>query len=134
MAKKSWREKFEVAAEPSIETMTKSMWGFPAGTRLLVPTPKLVAEEISAIPKGEVHDIAELRKKLATKHGAEATCPLTSGIFLRIIAEMTFEELQNGKKPSQVIPFWRALPKKAPARKKLTFDPDIIDSLLAKEA
>lgn len=38
---------------------------------------------------------------------ADVTCPLTSGIFVRIVAEAAEEDRRNGKK--RITPYWRVV-------------------------
>lgn len=64
-------------------------------------------------------EVAELRRRLAEKHGADGCCPLTVGIFLRIVAEHAWDELSAGKSLEKVAPFWRVVDPKSPLAKKL---------------
>ena len=59
------------------------------------------------IPKGSVVTQGSLRDELAKAAGADATCPLTTGIFLRLVAEASEEEAAAGK--SRVAPWWRVV-------------------------
>lgn len=72
---------------------------------MLVPTPKLVEELVRRIPKGKLVTVAEIRRKLAADFAADVTCPLTTGIFIRIVAEAAEEERSRGGK--RVTPYWR---------------------------
>lgn len=45
--------------------------------------------------------------------------PLTTGIFLRIVAEAAWEQLQAGKSRSEVAPFWRVIDPDSKAARKL---------------
>ena len=77
------------------------------GRRVLVPTPLLVDELIRKVPKGKLMTVKQIRERLAKDFGAEATCPLTTGIDLRIAAEVAEEDLRAGKK--RVSPYWRVV-------------------------
>jgi hypothetical protein len=44
-------------------------------------------------------------ESLAQDFEADATCPLTTGIFMRIVSEVAEEDLRMGKR--QVTPYWR---------------------------
>jgi hypothetical protein len=48
-----------------------------------------------------------IRDHLARKFQADFTCPLTTGIFLRIVAETAEEDRQNGKE--DIAPYWRVV-------------------------
>jgi hypothetical protein len=124
MAKKSWAEKYKTTAAPKIERTDKKFADVPEGVSLLIATPQIVDEYIKQIPKGKSVDIKTMRKDLAAEFHAEYTCPVTSGIFLRIVAEKSYGEMQQGQK--KITPFWRMIDPKSPAAKKLTFGTDFI--------
>ena len=106
---KSWREKLEnpppglpkVVAGPA--TWEKRF----GGRRVLVPTPLLVDSLIRKVKSGKLITVKQIREQLAKDFKADATCPLTTGIFVRIAAETAEEDLRNGKK--QITPYWRVL-------------------------
>ncbi len=76
--------------------------------RMLVPTPLLVDALIRKIPRGNLLTVRDLRKKLARDFGADLTCPLATGWFIRIVAEAAEEDLKEGrKKPKDITPYWR---------------------------
>jgi hypothetical protein len=105
--RKTWQEKMDNGREPVVVKLKKTFAGVPEGADLLVSTPREVERYIRRIPEGRAVQPVELRKKLASKHSADATCPVSTGIFLRIVSEATWEEIQHGKDPSEVAPFWR---------------------------
>lgn len=124
---KSWKEKLAAPkALPKVEVMDKPFGGAPAGAKLFIPTPMIVKEYIDAIPKGESRTIPDMRVDLADRNGADVTCPLTSGIFVRIAAEAALEEMAEGKLATEITPFWRIIDKKSPALKKLSCPPDFV--------
>jgi alkylated DNA nucleotide flippase Atl1 len=59
---------------------------FPAG-KMLIASPDEVARVVERIPHGRVLTLGALRRALAARFGADYTCPLTTGIFLRRAAE-----------------------------------------------
>lgn len=93
---------------------------------MLIPTPKVVDAYIRQVPKGKHVDVATIRKDLAAEYHAETTCPLTTGIFLRISAETAFEEYQKGVPLNRITPFWRVIDAKSQTAKKLTFGTEFI--------
>jgi hypothetical protein len=101
---------------------------------MLIPTPKLIDDYIRQIPKGKRVDNITLRKDLAIEYGAEVTCPLTTGIFLRIVAEAAHEEYKNGKDIGDISPFWRVIDEKSTTAKKLTFGTAFLKEQQRKEA
>ena len=53
-------------------------------------------------------------------------CPLTSGIFLRIVSEAALDEMRSGKSIEAITPFWRLVSPKAPLSKKLSCGPEFV--------
>ena len=105
--KKTWTEKFYNGKSHEIivadEKLAKA-WG--AG-KMLIATPMLIDEVINTIPKGKVMTISQLRQILAHKFDANYTCPLTTGIFWRIVAEKAEEDRTIGKE--SITPYWRVV-------------------------
>jgi hypothetical protein len=131
--RKTWAEKLNIDRQPVIEKADKDFAGIKAGQMMLIPTPKIVDEYIRQIPKGRQTNTETLRKGLAAEYHAEVTCPLTTGIFIRITAEAAFEEYQQGKPLNKITPFWRVITEKSPAAKKLTFGTEFLIEQRKKE-
>ena len=112
--------------------MNRMVGGVPAGGKMLIPTPRQVDSYIRSIPRGASRTSAEMGSDLAKEAGADITCPLCCGIFVRISAEAAHEEMLAGRSASEVTPFWRIIPPKAPIRKKLAFAA-LVDELRASE-
>jgi alkylated DNA nucleotide flippase Atl1 len=102
----SWRAKLEKPQEPRLVAVPAKMSRFGNGM-MLIPTPKLVDDLIRKIPKGKLATVSELRRKLAADFKADVTCPLTTGIFVRIAAEAAEEDREQGRK--RVTPYWRVV-------------------------
>lgn len=119
--------------EPEVKKTDKAFADIPAGAKMLIATPRIVEEYIRNIPKGSHSTLQQMRKDLAAEFKAQYTCPVTSGIFLRIVAENAFEEYQKGKPVSKITPFWRMLDRKSPALKKLTFGTAFVEEQWKKE-
>lgn len=102
----SWRAKLEKPQEPRLVKVPPKMSRFGSGM-MLIPTPKLVDELILKIPKGKLATVSELRRKLAADFNADVTCPLTTGIFVRIAAEAAEEDRKQGRK--RITPYWRVV-------------------------
>ncbi len=99
-----WREKIEKPQEPKVVPVPPKMSRFGKGT-MLIPTPKLVDTLVRKVPKGKLITVGELRRKLASDFAADVTCPLTTGIFVRIAAEAAEEDRANGRQ--RITPYWR---------------------------
>jgi hypothetical protein len=124
--KKTWAEKMKLDAQYKIEKTDKAFADIPKNSRMLVATPKIVEAYIKNIPECTCTTLQQMRKDLASQYNADFTCPITSGIFLRIVAENAFEEYQKGKPLTSIAPFWRIIDLQSPAAKKLTFGTDFL--------
>ena len=106
---KRWREKLE----NPVEGLPKVVTGPPkwekrfGGRRVLVATPLLVNGIIQKVGPGKLITVGQIREHLAKDFQADATCPLTTGIFLRIVSEVAEEDLRVGKE--KVAPYWRVV-------------------------
>jgi hypothetical protein len=134
MARKSWAEKRDGAPAPHVSILPKPFMGAPAGSILLVASPQVVKAYIEAIPPGETRSVAEMRQDLARAHNADVTCPTSTGIFVRIVAEAALEDIHSGTPLAAVPPFWRVIAPDSDAAKKLSCGPAFIDRLRAAEA
>jgi alkylated DNA nucleotide flippase Atl1 len=115
-SKKSWRSKLEKAQEPSVFEMT-GKWAQRYGAgKMLIPTPMMVDEVIRTVRRGKLITTGAIRKILAEKMGADVTCPLCTGIFVRISAEASEEDRAAGK--ARVTPYWRVVTDKGELNEK----------------
>jgi hypothetical protein len=83
--------------------------GLPKGTVLFVGTPAIIQRYLEAIPRGELRTLQRLRRDIARANKCQAMCPVSTTIFLRMIAEVAWDELQRGKGVEEVTPFWRVI-------------------------
>lgn len=132
MARKTMQEKFDARKDVEIVILEKPMSGMPAGSKLLISTPAEIDTWVIAVPVGETRSVAQLREELAKKHGADGTCALTTGIFLRIVAERALEQLAAGD--VEIAPFWRVVEPRSPLAKKLPNGPEFIQSRRSAES
>jgi hypothetical protein len=106
--KKSWQEKLEdskgLPRVEKVEGKLSKRWG--EGT-FVIPAPIEVDEIMRRVPKGKLTTIDSIRKELASKHGANFACPITTGIFAWIAAHAAEEKAAEGKK--KITPYWRTL-------------------------
>ena len=107
--RRSWREKREnpVKGLPKVVDVPDKWVKTMGGRRVLVPTPLMVDELVRTVPKSRLITVGQIRQRLAKLFQADSTCPLTTGIFLRIISEATEEDRQSGKK--HITPYWRVV-------------------------
>jgi len=108
-SRKSWREKMENPPPglPKVVSGPATWEKRFGGRRVLVPTPLLVDGLIRKVKRENLITVKQIREQLAKDFKADSTCPLTTGIFIRIAAETAEEDLRNGKK--QITPYWRVL-------------------------
>jgi len=83
--------------------------GLIAGSSMFVATPKIVDDYVNQLPVGQFISMPELRADLAIEHDCDATCPLTTAIFLRLVAEAALEQLDAGAEIEDITPFWRVV-------------------------
>ncbi len=131
--RKSWEEKMDNGREAVVKTTDKAFADIPAGSRMLIATPRIVDDYIRHIPAGHQADTAMIRKDLAADYGADYTCPVTTGIFLRIVSEAAYERLRDGARLKDITPFWRAVGPKSPTAKRLSVPLDFIKQQRKRE-
>ena len=101
-----------------IKVLDKGFSDISAGDKMLISSPEKIADFIYAIPKGSFFTIKELRRGLALKAGADKTCPVTTGIFLRMAIEQNKDDVN--------FPYWRVIDEKHSVVKKLNLDRNLI--------
>ena len=125
-AKKTWAEKMN-AKPPHHVVLEKDFAGIPKGAKLHISSPVEIAAELKTIPPGSILSIKAFRRRLAEKNKCDATCPVSTSIFLRIVAEHTWEEFNSSSSTQDLAPFWRVVESSSPMAKKLNFDSAWID-------
>lgn len=131
---KTWTDKVnDPTKEPIVKKLEKDFADMPAGGKMLIATPKIIDDYVRHIPKGKSANLTVLREDLAAEYGADYTCPVTTGIFLRIVSEAAHEQLQKGASANKVTPFWRIVDEKSSLNKKLSFGPDFVIQQRKKE-
>jgi hypothetical protein len=91
-----------------------------------ISTPQIIENYIKQIAKRKAVDTVTMRNDLAIENNAIFTCPLTTGIFLRIVAEAAHEQMEQGIPLKNITPFWRVVEPNSPLAKKLTFGQDFL--------
>ena len=127
MAKKTWIEKRDCNKSFKIKTIDKKFADISEGSKMLIATPQIIDDYVNHIPFGKSTELATMRKDLAIEYKADKTCPVTTGIFLRIVSEASFEELNAGKDIQKVTPFWRTVNPKSKLAEKLECGIDFIE-------
>lgn len=99
--RKTAREKLEIEREPEVVDDPRGRG------RMLIPKPLDVDSLMRKIPKGYLVTVEQIRERLAKDFHADFTCPLTTGIFIRIAAEAAEEDLSIGEK--EITSYWRVI-------------------------
>jgi len=108
-ARKTWREKLENPPKglPKVVDGPPN-WGKRfGGRRVLVPTPLLIDGLVRKVPKRKLVTVKQIRERLAKDFKADSSCPLTTGILMRIVAETAEEDLREGRE--EITPYWRVI-------------------------
>ena len=122
-----WRKRFDQAKPPKTLVLHTDFAGIKTGTTMYIGSPGTIANYISRIPMGEVRRIERMRNELARKNEAQATCPVTTAIYLKVVAEVALSDLAEGKSSAQVVPFWRVIEPNSKIAKKLSCDSQVIE-------
>ncbi|MGL5012166.1 MAG: hypothetical protein ACRC6I_20050 [Paracoccaceae bacterium] len=126
-----WRKRFATPKPPHVVTLHTDFAGVKAGNTMLISSPGDIANYLSRIPHGETRTIDRLRNELARKAGAQSMCPVTTAIYLRIVAEVALRDLAEGKPLSSVVPFWRVVLPGSRIAAKLSCGPEYLTHLIA---
>jgi hypothetical protein len=120
-------QNFEKKRLPKKVVLSSDFAGVKSGLTLYIGTPQIIGDYICKIPRGQTATVEKLRHQLARQNACSAMCPVSTAIFIRIAADYAVCEMAAGKKPEDVIPFWRLLTSKDKIAKKLQIDPAWID-------
>jgi hypothetical protein len=125
-SKKTWTEKLHCDKEPKIKRIDFNFADIPANSNMFIATQQIIDNYIKQIPKGKIVSVQTMRKDLAIETKADYTCPVTTEIFLRIVAEANFEKYQQTNSIKSITPFWRVVEPNSTLSEKLTFGKDFI--------
>tara|TARA_B100001105_G_C22141530_1_gene336091 strand:- start:185 stop:586 length:402 start_codon:yes stop_codon:yes gene_type:complete len=115
--RKSWKDKMNIDKSYVVKRLEKKFSDMKEGENMLIATPMIIDEYIKQIPKGINVNIKTLRRDLALTYNADTTCPLTTGIFIRIVSEAAYENFLNGDR--NITPFWRVVDHESKSASKL---------------
>jgi hypothetical protein len=122
--KKTWAEKLQGVQTHQVKRLDKPVAGMPQNGMMLIATPKIIDDYIKQTQPGQAVTVATMRQDLAHAYHADYTCPLTTGIFLRIVAEAAYEQYRQTQSAQGITPFWRVVQPGSPLAKKLSFGED----------
>lgn len=84
---------------------------------MLIPSAWEMDAFVRQIPKGKAVTFGEIRTHFARQYKTDITCPLTTGIFLRMLAEYAEEQRSEGV--NNITPYWRVTDDKGKILPKL---------------
>jgi hypothetical protein len=108
--------------------------GIPVGAMLFVGTPEIIADYMKKVHFGETRTIERLRREIARKNDCDAMCPVSTAIFLRMVAEGAWDLIEAGEAVASVVPFWRVIEPNSTIAKKLRVDSAWIENQRVLEA
>jgi len=123
---KTWADKIAAAKPPHTVRLEKPFAGVPAGAALFIASPAMVRDYAAAIPRGEARTVEAMRADFARGAGADAACPASTSIFVRIVAEAALEEIAAGRPPAEATPFWRLVEPGSKLAAKLSCGPEFV--------
>ncbi len=115
-------EKLQQKKDKKVVVLEKDFAGIKAGQTMLVGTPQMIDTYVRKIPRGETRTVQRMRNELARRHRCDATCPVSTAIFLRISAEAAIEQMDDGASVDDITPFWRAIAPEDKVAKKIAVD------------
>ena len=95
-----------------VKILEKNFSDLKAGQKMLISSPEKITEYIKKIPEGTQKTSKEMRLDLAKEVGADNSCPVSTGIFMRKAIE------EHGRE----IPFWRLIDENHSVVKKLNLN------------
>ena len=130
---KTWTDKLSPDKNPEVKVNEKGFADIPPGGVMLIPTPKIVDDYVKQIPKGKSVTLQTMRKDLASEYNAEYSCPVVTGISLRIVCEAANEQREKGTALKNIAPFWRVIDENSTIGKKLSFGTKLLKDQRKKE-
>lgn len=96
-SRKSWKEKLHNQDHSKIIEIPARMAKRLGSGTMLIPKPLDVDALIRKARKGKLLTVSEIRSRLARDNNVDVTCPLTTGMFVRIVAEAAGEDLATAR-------------------------------------
>jgi len=134
MTKSSPPQKPARKKEPKTVRLAFDFSGIPAGSLMFVAMSEIIMDYIRRIPRGETRHILSMRREIARRRKCDATCPVSTAIFVRMVAEHALKDIAAGMPVCEVAPFWRIISSTDRIAKRLPADPAWIDTQRTLEA
>jgi hypothetical protein len=129
-----WQERISKPRHSKRVTLEAPFAGLPKGTVLFVGTPAIIQHYLESIPSGQCRTLQRLRRDIARANRCQAMCPVSTTIFLRMIAEVAWDEIEAGKAAADVTPFWRVIGPETSLAKRLRVPPSWLRDQRARES
>ena len=126
---RTWEEKLDHPEHAVVKPLDQRFAGHSPGELMLISTPRDIDRRIRRLRKGTAITVAELRDRLAASAKADFTCPLSTGIFLRIVAEAALANHGDGAPIETITPFWRVIEPESALASKLSCGPQFITKM-----
>lgn len=130
---KTWKEKLHNNKEklPEVKTIDKpKMIEKYVEGKMVIPAPLEINELAKQIPEGMIVTSAQMREYFNEEYDAVYTCPMTTGIFSKIVAFAAEEDREAG---NDFTPYWRLLKTKGEINEKFPGGIEKQIELLANE-
>jgi hypothetical protein len=128
-----WNTKLNAKKLPKRVQLDKDFAGIKAGSMLFVGTPQIIDAYMRSVPAGETRTIERMRRELARQNKCDATCPVSTAIFMRISAQAAIEQMNTGTVTADITPFWRVIEPQSTVASKLTVDSQWIAQMRESE-
>lgn len=129
-----WQEKLEKAGTPVVKPLDRRYAGHDVGDLMYIATPADLDHRIRRLRPGTLLTTAQFRDRVAKSVGADFVCPMSTGIFLRIVAEAALEQLAAGASVDAITPFWRVIEPTSPLANKISCGADFLEAERAHES
>jgi hypothetical protein len=116
---------------PFIANKLHSVKGEKVPQRMLYPSQALLAAAIADLPRGG-GALSAVRRSMAVRYGADATCPVTTQRLLRDIAAAAVKAWESGD--HAVTPFWRVVDPEMPTARLMAGGAAFVRARRAEEA
>lgn len=108
MSKKTALQKLNVDKQSHIVSpIPEGFPGWKDARSMVVSTPLEVERVVRRIPDGRLTTLIEIRSFLARQYGTDIACPVSTAIFLNIVAAAAEEKRAQGE--DEIVPYWRVL-------------------------
>lgn len=131
-----YQARYDSAVPSYTKINEKRFADLAAGTTVLIPSPQDIEAVAADLEPGQTMTLTELRNELARRHGADGSCPVMTGMNLRVAAEVNLDAVHAGERPdsaTSIVPIWRVIDPESPLASRLLCGPEGIRQLRASD-